>query len=184
VKFTRSFIGGVYYWEPDLHQDNRGYFYRGFCRDELKAQGIEVGDIVQMNHSFNKVKGTFRGLHYQIPPFAEEKIITCMQGDVLDLVLDLRKRSPTFLKYEVIGLSEVTHRSVLVPKGCAHGFITLKENCQLLYLHTAFYKPEYERAVSVSDPRVNITLPVRIEEMSERDKNHPLLSNDFQGIEL
>ncbi len=184
MKITETSIRGAWYWEPLKREDSRGYFYRGFCRQELNDAGISLGEIVQINHSFSVKKGTFRGFHYQVPPFAEEKIVTCLEGEVLDIILDIRKGSETFLQTESVVLSEKNNRSVLIPKGCAHGFITLSENCKLLYLHTAFYKPEFERGISISDPRISVKLPVTIEEISERDQHHALLSQNFEGIQV
>lgn len=184
MKIIETSIRGACYWEPTKREDIRGYFYRGFCRQELGDSGITIGEIVQINHSFSIKKGTFRGFHYQIPPFAEEKIVACLEGEVLDFVLDLRKGSKTFLKHDSVVLSEKNNRSVLIPKGCAHGFITLKENCKLLYLHTAFYKPKFEGGVSISDPRISVNLPLPIEEISERDQHHALLNENFEGIEV
>ena len=184
MKLTETSIPGAYYWEPVKSEDARGYFYRGFCRQELMDAGISIGEIVQINHSFSVKKGTFRGFHYQLPPFAEEKIVSCLQGEVLDFVLDIRKGSKTFLKHDSIILSEKNNRSVLIPKGCAHGFITLTENCKLLYLHTTFYQQEFERGITVSDPRVNVKLPTGIEEISERDQHHALLNENFEGIKV
>lgn len=169
--------------EPLVREDSRGYFFRTFDRNELIASGIEIGELVQINQSFSKAKNTFRGFHYQTPPFAEEKIVTCLEGEIIDFIVDIRKGSKTFLKVESIGLSETNFKSVLVPKGCAHGFITLRENTRLLYFHTAPYSPSYEAGVSVYDPRLDIKMP-DIHEISERDKNHPLLSDQFIGIEL
>jgi dTDP-4-dehydrorhamnose 3,5-epimerase len=184
MKIVETSIKGAYYWDPVKREDARGYFYRGFCRETLIDAGIMIGEIVQINHSFSVKKGTFRGFHYQLPPFAEEKIVSCLQGDVLDFVLDLRKGSDTFLKHDTVSLSEINNRSVLIPKGCAHGLITLTENCKLLYLHTAVYKPEFERGISISDPRISVKLPAPIEEISERDQHHALLNQKFEGIEL
>lgn len=184
MKITPTSIPGAYYWAPNKIEDDRGYFYRGFCRQELRAAGIKTDEIVQINHSFSKKKGTFRGFHYQLPPFAEEKIITCLEGEVLDFIIDIRKGSETLLQSEAVLLSGRNYRSVLIPKGCAHGFITLAENCRLLYLHTAFYNPESERGISVSDPRIRVKLPIAIAEISERDQRHAPLTENFDGIQL
>lgn len=184
MKIIETSIRGAYYWEPVKREDARGYFYRGFCRQELSDAGISMGEIVQINHSFSVKKGTFRGFHYQLPPFAEEKIITCLEGEVLDFVLDLRKGSETFLKHDSVILSEKNNRSVLIPKGCAHGFMTLSDNCKLLYLHTAIYKQEFEGGISISDPLINVMLPLPLEEISERDQHHALLNENFEGIQL
>ena len=184
MKITLTSIPGACYWQPNKREDDRGYFYRGFCRQKLREAGISTDEIVQINHSFSTKKGTFRGFHYQLPPFAEEKIVTCLEGEVLDFILDIRKGSETLLQSEAVVLSRKNNRSVLVPKGCAHGFITLSENCRLLYLHTAFYNPEYERGISVLDPRIRINLPTAIAEISERDQRHLPLTETFDGIEI
>lgn len=184
MKITPTSIRGACYWEPLKREDNRGYFYRGFCKQVLSDNGIHIGEIVQINHSFSVRKGTFRGFHYQLPPHAEEKIVTCLDGEVLDFILDLRKGSETFLKNETVTLSAKNNRSVLVPKGCAHGFITMTQNCRLLYLHTAFYNPEFERGIAHTDPRIDIKFPFSIEEISERDQRHPPLTENFEGIQI
>lgn len=184
MKLTITSIPGAYYWEPSKREDARGYFYRGYCREELTRAGIQVGEIVQVNHSFSSKKGTFRGFHYQLPPFAEEKIISCLEGEVLDFIIDIRKGSRTFLQSQAVELSGKNNRTLLVPKGCAHGFITLSESCRLLYLHTTSYMPEFECGIFVSDPRIQVALPAAIQEISERDKHHPLLTENFEGIQV
>lgn len=177
-------INGAFLLDPELIEDVRGHFYRGFCRRELENCGGRIDEIVQVNRSFNKSKGTFRGLHYQLPPFAEEKIITCLKGCVADVIVDVRRDSPTFLVYEIVELSSVNKKSLLIPKGCAHGFITLNDNSELLYMHTNYYAPQYESACSIFDPLLSIKLPIDILEISDRDKSHELLSRDFKGIEI
>jgi dTDP-4-dehydrorhamnose 3,5-epimerase len=177
-------ISGAYLLKPELIEDERGHFFRGFCQKELKSKGIQLDAFVQVNRSFNKKKGTFRGLHFQRPPFAEEKVITCLSGAVADVIVDLRKDSLTFLYHEIVDLSSANKISLLVPKGCAHGFITLTDNTELLYMHTNYYVPNSESACSVMDPSLKITLPVTIEEISERDQSHIFLDRNFKGIEL
>lgn len=177
-------ISGAYLLKPQLIEDERGHFFRGFCKKELEDHGLKIDEIVQVNRSFNKSKGTFRGLHYQLPPFAEEKIITCLNGSVADLIVDVRKESPTFLSYEIVELSSDNKYAIMIPKGCAHGFISLKDNAELLYMHTNYYAPKFEFAFSVKDPILNINLPITIREISDRDKAHKLLDKDFKGVEL
>jgi dTDP-4-dehydrorhamnose 3,5-epimerase len=184
MNITSTHIAGVFISEPKKIEDKRGFFYRGFCRNELKKAGVNIGEIVQINHSFSRKKGTFRGLHYQRPPYSEEKIVSCLEGSVLDIAVDLRKGSPTFLQHVSVELSPLNCRSFIIPKGCAHGFITLEENCRLLYLHTEYYEPSWEGGCSVHDPLLQIQLPVVLTELSDRDKNHPYLSKDFTGIEI
>ncbi|MFN5169119.1 MAG: dTDP-4-dehydrorhamnose 3,5-epimerase family protein [Cyclobacteriaceae bacterium] len=181
---TPAFIKGVCVIEPTVHGDQRGYLFRAFCRPTLHEAGFSLGEIVQSNISFSHQAGTFRGFHYQLPPHAEEKVVTCLQGEILDYVVDLRKGSSTFLKNYSVVLSEQNRRSILIPRGCAHGFITLQPDCQLMYLHTAAYQPAFERGVNLNEPRLGIALPRPVAEMSERDRQHALLAHDFDGIEL
>lgn len=184
MKLFATKLQGCVYWSPEVRGDNRGYFYRGFCKNELKGVGMEIGEIVQVNHSFSAAKGTFRGLHFQRPPYAEEKIITCLEGEVLDIIVDIRKGSPTFLNYVTVNLSAENRNTVMVPKGCAHGFITLARNTRLMYMHTAYYMPDHEGGISIRDPKLKIELPTEIAEQSERDKGHPHIGEYFDGIEL
>lgn len=184
MKINETSIKGAYWFAPDVIEDSRGFFYRAFCRNEFKKEEINLDEIVQINHSFNKHKGTFRGFHFQHPPFSEEKIVKCIKGEISDIIIDLRKGSDTFLKSEFVVLSEENKRSLLIPKGCAHGFITLKGDCELVYLHTQYYNPEYEGGLSVSDPLLKIKLPMEIVEISDRDRDRKFLPTDFTGIEL
>lgn len=184
MNFLKTDIAGVYISEPKRLEDNRGFFFRGFCRQETESAGIVLGDIVQINHSFSRKRGTFRGLHYQRPPDAEEKIVSCIQGEVLDIVVDLRKGSESFLSHVMVNLSEENSRSIIIPKGCAHGFITLKDDCRLLYLHTAYYSQSSEGGCSIHDPMLGITLPIEISEISERDKTHAFITKEFTGIQI
>lgn len=177
-------ITGAFFLKPDLIGDERGNFFRAFCKRELASHGVTIDEIVQVNRSFNISKGTFRGLHFQVSPYAEEKIVSCLNGCVADVIVDLRKDSPSFLSYEIIELSSDNRASVLIPKGCAHGFITLSDNTELLYMHTNFYEPDFESACSVFDPILKINLPVDLEKISERDKTHNFLGKDFKGISI
>lgn len=179
-----AFISGVCVMEPAVHSDQRGYLFRTFCRPTLLKAGFSLGEIVQSNISFSRQGGTFRGFHFQWPPHAEEKVVTCLQGEIMDYVVDLRKGSATFLKHFSVVLSQQNRRSILIPKGCAHGFVTLQPDCQLMYLHTEAYQPAFEGGINLAEPRLGITLPRTVAEISERDRKHALLSDDFDGIEL
>lgn len=161
--------------------DARGFFSRFYCADELKAFGFNKS-INQINHTLTKKIGAVRGLHYQKPPCAEIKLVSCIKGKVYDVAIDLRKSSPTFLRWYGVVLSEENQWGLLIPEGFAHGFQTMADNCELLYLHTASYSKEYEAALNVSDPRLNIEWPLEITELSERDISHPMINNDFEGI--
>jgi dTDP-4-dehydrorhamnose 3,5-epimerase len=184
MKITGTPIAGLHCIDPELSEDQRGYFYRWFCKDELELAGIASHEILQANHSYNKAKGTFRGLHAQGAPFAEQKIVKCVKGSVLDITVDLRKGSQTFLNSYLAELSAENHRSMLIPKGCAHGFVTLSDDSELIYLHSQYYNQASEYGFSVFDPLFNLSLPVGIIEISERDRHHPFLSGDFAGVEI
>ena len=163
--------------------DDRGLFARVFCQNEL-LNILHGKNIVQINHSLTKQKGAFRGMHSQYPPKAEIKIVKCLRGSVFDVIIDLRKGSPTFLKWHEEILSSENMKMMYIPEGFAHGFQTLEENCELLYLHTEFYSPKHEGGVRYNDPKVGIKWPLEVRDISERDKKHPLLAEDFQGIEI
>jgi len=173
-------IQGVYEIIPELREDNRGGFFRYFCAEEMK--NITQDSFVQMNHSFNNKAGTLRGMHYQLPPHSEGKLIRCIRGAVQDVFIDLREGSPTLLEHASIELSETNHRLIYLPPGIAHGFITLQDNTELLYHHTAFYNPEAERGIRFDDPNLSIDWTRQVEVISERDQSHPKLPANFTGI--
>ena len=161
--------------------DSRGYLERMFCAEEFRAL-IPGGSIVQINHTLTTTRGTVRGLHFQYPPFAETKFVSCLRGEVFDVAVDVRQGSPTFLSWHAEILSAGNHRSLLVPEGFAHGFQTLTDDCELLYLHTAAYQPDSEGGLNAGDPMLNITWPIAVSELSPRDSAHPLLSGAFCGV--
>lgn len=181
MKFFHTFLKDVYIIEPEPFKDHRGMFSRVFCREEMSAVGC-TKTIDQVNHSVTMREGSIRGMHYQIPPKAEIKIVKCIRGAVYDVVIDLREGSITFLKWFGQVLSEENMKMMYVPEGFAHGFQVLLPESELLYFHTAPYSPEYQRAVRYNDPLVNITWPQKVADVSENDQNHPLLVKDFQGI--
>ena len=163
--------------------DNRGFLSRIFCADLLKSAGWKKS-IVQINHTVTKRRGTVRGLHFQHPPHAEIKLVSCLQGDVWDVAVDLRKNSPTFLNWHAEKLSSENCRALLIPEGFAHGFQTLSDDCAVLYLVTAPYVPEAESGIRPSDPYLGIPWPLKIFETSMKDADHPLLNDQFMGIEI
>lgn len=164
-------------------EDARGYLSRFFCAEEFKQVGLNKS-ISQINHTLTHKKGAVRGLHYQKPPHIETKVVSCLKGEIFDVAVDLRKNSPTFLHWYGEVLSAKNQRSLLIPEGFAHGFQTLTEECELIYLHTAAYHPEAEGTLNVADPRLNIAWPLPIDDLSDRDRSHPFISSDFQGIVL
>ncbi len=161
--------------------DQRGYLERLYCCDEL-AELLDGRAIAQINHTLTSRQGTVRGLHFQYPPHAETKLVTCLKGKVFDVVVDLREGSPTLLRWHAERLSADNHRTLFIPEGFAHGFQTLVDDCELLYLHTATYCADAEGALNAIDPRLAIAWPLPIAERSTRDQAHPLLEEGFVGI--
>lgn len=163
--------------------DSRGYLERLFCRTDL-APLIGARVIDQINHTLTSRRGTVRGLHFQRAPYAELKVVSCIRGAVFDVAVDLRRNSPTFRRWHGETLSEQNRRSLIIPEGFAHGFQTLDESCELLYFHTAAFVREAEGGVHPEDPMLSIRWPERITELSDRDRAHPMLMDDFRGLEL
>ena len=145
------------------------------CSSDLKG-------IVQINHTLTVMRGTVRGLHFQYPPHAEIKIVSCLRGEVFDVAVDLRQGSPTFLQWHGEILSASNHRTLLIPEGFAHGFQTLSDDCELLYFHTAAYQPSAEGGLNAQDPKLNIFWPETVVELSSRDAGQPLVNEEFVGV--
>ena len=181
MKFIESPLKGLYIIHPEPYYDNRGNFVRIFCRSELKQINHDK-EIVQMNQSLTKKKGTIRGMHFQYPPKAEIKIVKCLSGSVFDVSIDLRKNSPTFLSWFGEIISAKNMKMVYIPEGFAHGFQTLEVNCEILYLHSEFYSKEHEDGIRYNDKKINIKWPLELTDISNRDKNHKLLEDSFKGL--
>ncbi len=161
--------------------DHRGKFARIYCQDELKQIG-HYKQIVQINHSLTGKRGAIRGMHFQYPPKTEIKIVKCLRGSVFDVIVDLRRNSQSFLQWYGRVLSDDNLIMMYVPEGFAHGFQTLEENSELLYLHTEYYSPEHEGGLRYNDPLINITWQLEATEISEKDQKYPLLSEEFGGL--
>lgn len=174
-------LPGLFCLQHKSHEDARGRFSRLFCEGGLAAMG-QAFHIRQINHSVTAERGSVRGLHYQHPPHAEAKLITCLRGAVWDVAVDLRQGSPTFLHWHAEHLQAGDGRSLLLPPGFAHGFQTLSDDAELLYLHSADYSPEHEGGLSPCDPRLAIGWPLPVINLSARDAAHPLLGDSFQGV--
>ena len=181
MRLEETKIPGVWMLESKFFGDHRGIFSRLFCAEELKDI-LGHRTILQINHSLSRNTGTIRGMHYQRQPHAEMKIVRCLQGSVLDIAVDLRRGSPTFLQWASLELSAKNYHAFVIPEGCAHGFQVLEDDTELLYLHTALYTPAAEGAVRFDDPKLNITWPLAPTDISARDLKHELLSDDFKGI--
>ncbi len=162
-------------------KDHRGFFSRFFCAEEFREAGL-TKPIAQINQSFTVQTGTVRGLHFQYPPYAESKIVSCVQGEIFDVAVDLRSGSPTFLQWHGEILSAANQRSLIIPEGFAHAFQSLSEGCELIYLSTAPYSQTAEDALNVTDAKLAIAWPLPISDLSERDARHPFLTDDFTGI--
>ena len=179
--FHETALEGAYIIDLEPFSDDRGLFARTFCKREFAAIGHHK-EFVQFNHSHSNQKGTLRGLHYQRPPHAEIKLIRCIRGSVFDVIVDLRHQSPTFLQHVGVELSEQNLRMIYVPEGFAHGFQTLQDHCELIYHHTAFYTPDSDGGIRYNDPKIRISWPLGLSTISDKDKNLPLLSDDFAGM--
>lgn len=183
MKIEATSIQGVYLAEAVPFEDDRGYLARVFCKKEFAQAGFN-GDWVQINHSYNKAAGTFRGFHYQLPPAEETKLIRCVRGAITDFVLDLRQGSNTFLKTFSAELSAANKRMLLIPPGVAHAFLTLQPETDVIYHHSDYYAKDLDRGVRHDDPKIGFKLPSPIKVISERDRAHELLPADFRGIKL
>jgi dTDP-4-dehydrorhamnose 3,5-epimerase len=183
MKFKELSLKGVFEIETNSFEDSRGAFFRSFCQEEFSVIRPDI-TFVQLNQSINYNKGTLRGMHYQIPPKAEDKLIRCIKGEVYDVIIDLRKDSPTFLKWTSLVLSSKKNNLIFIPKGFAHGFITLEDDSQLIYHHTEFYNNEYERGLNFKDPLINIDWGIDVKVVSEKDMSYPYIDNNFEGIKL
>mgnify|MGYP001129666955 CR=1 FL=1 len=163
--------------------DDRGCFERMFCEEELITL-LGHRRIVQINHSVTYKKGTVRGLHFQHPPNAELKLVSCIKGKIFDVIVDLRKGSPTLLQWHGEILAANTFKTLLVPEGFAHGFQTLDDDTELIYFVTSPYRPSHEDGLNPLEPRLNIPWPCEINTISERDSHFPFLDDGFEGITL
>jgi len=168
--FTETKIKGIYIIDPEPLTDERGFFARSFCKEEFQKHGLET-DIVQCNISYNKKRGTLRGMHYQVPPFEEAKIVSCTNGSIYDVVLDLRRDSATYCQWVAVELSADNYRMVFIPKGCAHGFQTLVDNTVVYYQMTEVFHPESASGVRWNDPVFGIQWVLDETIISEKDKN-------------
>jgi len=176
-------IEGVLEIERQPHTDERGRFERLYCIDEFRKIA-EDRKIKQINRSITVGKGLVRGMHYQRPPHAEIKFIQCLRGAVFDVAVDLRRESPTFLQSYSTTLSAENNKTLMIPMGCAHGFQTLSDSAELIYFHTESYQPEAEAGINIYEPIINISWPLEIIGLSERDANFALIDENFAGLDI
>jgi dTDP-4-dehydrorhamnose 3,5-epimerase len=181
MRFHPTPIAGVVRIEYDVRGDDRGRFKRHFCAAEFERAGLSTR-FVQMNHSITSGQGSVRGMHYQRPPAAEDKLVSCTLGCVYDVALDLRAGSPTFLQWTAAELDEAT--ALFIPKGCAHGFQVMSDEAHLVYLHSEFYTPHMEGGVRADDRAVAIDWPLPLVNRSQRDLEFAPLTDQFQGLKI
>ena len=171
MKFHETPLAGAFVIELEKRGDERGFFARAFCQREFAEHDLPT-DFVQMNNSLSADRGTLRGMHYQLAPDAETKLVRCVRGALWDCIIDLRPESATFGQWFGAELSAENRRMLLAPKGFAHGFITLTDDTEAFYFVDAFYAPEQERGVRWNDPRFNIEWPIEPVVLSDKDANH------------
>lgn len=174
--FKETPLSGAYLIELDKHEDNRGFFARSFCRHEFEDMGLHT-DFVQCNISFNHVKGTIRGMHYQEAPFEEVKLVRCSRGAIYDVIIDIRKDSLTYKRWFAAELSERNGVSLYVPAGFAHGFQTLVDNTEVLYMMGSYFEPRATRGIRWNDANIKIEWPKEMSTISEKDSNYPILGD-------
>lgn len=172
MNFYETRLSGAFEIHPEFMDDERGFFARTWCQKEFEAHGLN-SRLVQCNISYNKGRGTLRGLHYQVAPYAETKLVRCTKGAIYDVVLDLRSDSRTFKQWIAVVLNAEKRNMVYVPVGCAHGFLTLEYGTEVFYQMSEFYNAESARGVRWDDPAFNIVWPAKVEVISERDRTYP-----------
>jgi dTDP-4-dehydrorhamnose 3,5-epimerase len=171
MNFVDTKLEGVFIAEPEKIEDKRGFFCRTFCKNEFEKLGLNP-DVVQCNVSFNAQQGTLRGMHFQISPFEEAKLIRCTMGKIYDVVVDLRPGSKTYKQWIAVDLSAENRKMLYVPEGFAHGFQTLTDNTEVYYQMSEFYAPQYSRGVRWNDPVFGIRWPERVRSISEKDQTY------------
>ncbi|WP_038056328.1 dTDP-4-dehydrorhamnose 3,5-epimerase [Thermodesulfobacterium hydrogeniphilum] len=174
-------LEGVYILEPTVFEDHRGFFMESYNKRDFEEIGLFF-DFVQDNHSLSVQAGVLRGLHFQLNPKAQTKVVRCLKGVIYDVVVDIRKGSPTFGKWIGVILSEYNKRQIVVPKGFAHGILTLVPNTEILYKVDEYYSPEHDRAIRWNDPELKINWPIKEPILSEKDKNAPFLREIIDEI--
>jgi dTDP-4-dehydrorhamnose 3,5-epimerase len=174
--FTETRLKGAFIIEPEKLEDARGFFARIWCQREFERHGLNPR-LAQCSVSFNRTKGTLRGIHYQATPCEEAKLVRCTRGSIYDVMIDLRPESPTYKQYVGAVLTAENRRALYVPEGFAHGFLTLDDNTEIVYLISEFYSPEHSRGVRWDDPAFGIDWPTAPTTMSLRDRSYP----DFVG---
>jgi len=183
LTITETPLKGLYIIETNAFIDHRGAFARWFCEEEL-AEILGKRHIKNVNFSRTVKKGSIRGMHFQKPPHAEMKLVRCIRGRILDVVVDIRTGSPTFLQHYAVELSAENMKMFAVPEGFAHGFQSLEDESEIMYLVTEFYSPESEAGLRFSDSTLKIEWPLAVTDISEKDGKHPLVDGVFTGLDV
>lgn len=176
MSIIQTDLEGVHIIEPQVCGDERGWFCEVYSKGKFADSGLDI-DFIQDNHSFSAKKGTLRGLHFQNNPKAQTKLVRCTRGSILDVAVDIRKGSPTYLKWVAVELSEQNKKQLLVPKGFAHGFLTLSDDVEVQYKVDECYYPALDRSIRFDDPEIGVSWKIDKPILSEKDKNAPLLKD-------
>lgn len=176
MNFIKTDIKDLLIIEPNVFGDNRGWFSETYNIENFKKKGIEI-TFIQDNHSYSAAKGVLRGLHFQNNPKAQTKLVRCTKGRIWDVAVDLRRNSPTYLKWFGLELSAENHKMLLIPQGFAHGFVTLEDNCEVQYKVDELYSKSLDRSIKYDDPQIGIDWPIDDVILSEKDKNAPSLKD-------
>ena len=179
--FTETRLPGAYTIDVERREDSRGFFGRVFCQREFEAHGLKPL-VAQANVAFNHQKGTLRGMHFQSPPAAETKLVRCTRGAILDIIVDLRPESPTYLKHIAVELSAKNHRALYVPERFAHGYQVLEPETETSYMVGEFYSPPNERALRYDDPKLGLSWPLPVSVISDKDRNAPFLETWYDRL--
>ena len=179
--FIETQLKGAWLIDPELRSDSRGFFARSFCATEFAAHGLKPV-VAQCNVSFNHQRGTVRGLHYQLPPHAEVKLVRCTRGAIYDVIVDLRPDSPTYLKHVSVELTAENRRALYIPEFFAHGFQSLTDASEVFYQMSEFYTPGQARGLRYNDPALGISWPLPVSVVSEADANWPLLNTSHKPV--
>ena len=170
--FTETKLKGAFIIDVKRHEDERGFFGRVWCKNEYEEHGLNP-NVVQANISYNKLKGTLRGMHFQKAPYGEGKTVRCVSGAIYDVIVDIRPDSATFKQWISVELTGESYKMLYIPEGFAHGFITLKDHTSVHYMGTAFHTPGAEAGIKFDDPAFNIDWPMKVAVISQKDQNHP-----------
>jgi len=177
MRFSKTYVSGAIVIDPILREDDRGHFCRTWCAQEFRENGIDFSPV-QSNTGFNIRRGTVRGMHLQLAPALEAKLIMCSQGSLFDVVLDMRPDSASYLKWSYVELTSSNRRMLYIPEGCAHGYQTLEDNTAIMYLSSQYYAPSAARGVRFDDPSFGIQWPLTATAISEQDRHWPLMKEE------